>query len=146
VYSDALRAGWGNESWNSTVSLSGTPAYAGTSSIRYTANEPFAGLVLTAPGGNFDPSPYLYFSLAIRGTVDGQVFRVFLFDSSQNVIGNPLYTGNYGGPILRNSWRVYKLPLWELNPDALPFRSIVIQEQAGMSPSTINLDSLTFTT
>jgi hypothetical protein len=143
VYLDSLATGWTNKSWSATVNLKYTKQkYAGADSIQYIANAAWAGLALGT--SNFSTTGYTYVQFAAKASTTGQQYAVFLSDPAGTQLSTPQPLANYGGDPVPTAWKVYKIPLANLNGANKTLGSVVIHEWKGMAQPAVYIDNMQF--
>lgn len=146
VYNDALRNGWQNWSWRSTVNLANTSyAHSGTKSISVAFNSAWAGLQL---GNNtaFSTSGYSKITFWINGGANsGQRLEMYLADRNGNYLRS-VDLDNYinGGSVARNTWRQVTVPLADLGASNTFVTGIVLQDTIGSAQPTFYVDDFQF--
>lgn len=141
IYTDNLRSGWTNWSWNSGVDFnSQNYIQSGSHSIAFTPYSAWAGLYLHTDS-NVDTTPYKELRFAARATNWGQKLQVIIYDNNNQPIKS-LSLDNYGGNPVPGNWKNYSLPLtdlWALNRQ---IKGVVIQEAQGYPQPTFYIDNI----
>ena len=141
IYSDALASGWSDRSWGASVDFASTdPVYAGLHAIRYIATSGWAGLDLRA-AGNINTADYRQLRFALQATRDGQQFAVYLRDTSGATLTKVPLT-NYGGAPPTGTWKIYTIPLSDLNASNITLGDVVFHEWSGKAQPAIYIDSI----
>jgi len=144
VFGDSLAAGWQNWSWSSTINFSNTnPVYAGTASIAFTATGPWGGLYLHTDTA-VDTTSVSTLSFAVRASQTGQKYQVALYDANNQLLKATVPLGNYGGDPPPDTWKVYAIPLADLNGAGKLVKGILIQEALGQAQPALYVDELGF--
>jgi parallel beta-helix repeat protein len=144
LYEDALSSEWQNWS-GSVVNYSNTsPVYSGTKSIAFTP--PAWGTFDMANPAGFSTTPYTHIRFAARGSSDNQPFSIYFTDMSGTQLKPPVPLSNYGGYPSASAWKLYTIPLSDLNAQAKTIRSVVLHEWSGTAQPAVYFDALTFMT
>lgn len=142
VYGDALAAGWANWSWSSTVNLAvTTPVYSGGRAISFSGVAAWAGLSLRAAAA-VTTGPYTHLQFAARATQAGQRYGVALRDANGNPTRANLSLDGYGGQPVAGAWKVYQIPLADLNALNRTILGIVIQDATGAAQPALYVDAI----
>lgn len=143
VYNDSLTSDWANWSWGSGVNLNSGNAYSGGKSIAFTPYSGWAGLYLHNNSGiNTSGANVLHFTA--KASSGGQGLQILLYDGNNNVI-KAVNLNNYGGQPIADSWKVYNIPLADLNASSRQIKGVVFQESLGRSQPTLYIDEVQFT-
>jgi len=145
-YIDALTSGWMNWSWNSTVDFNATnPVYKGSHAISFTPTGGYGGLYIHSDQGT-STSSYLALTFAARASADGGKYAVGVYDSNNQMLHAPVTLDSYGGQPVSGSWKVYTVPLSDLNASNKTIKGIMIQDTTGKTGQTLYLDEVGLTT
>jgi hypothetical protein len=133
-------------SWDATVNPNNSsPVYAGTKSISYTATGGWAGLQIWNDAG-VNTAPYNALQFAVRATQDNEPFAIYLRNSSYVNLKNPIALSAYGGYPIAGGWKVYTIPLADLNATNVSLSGIVIHDWSGSAQPTIYIDAIKLVT
>lgn len=142
VYTDALKSGWLNWSWNSNVDLNTTnPVYQGSHAVSFTPTGGYGGFYIHSEQG-IDTSPYLALTFAARANETGGKYAVGVYDANNQMLHSPVALDSYGGQPVTGSWKVYTVPLQDLNASGKTIKGIMIQDVTGSTGKTIYLDEI----
>lgn len=133
IYTDSLTPGWANWSWGSSISF-------GPGSLSFTPNSAWSALYLhTDNAVNTTGLNVLHF--AARATTSGEKFQALIYDSNNQPLKSvPL--ANYGGDPTVDSWKIYNIPLSDLNASSKQIKGVVIQEALGHAQPTLYLNNI----
>lgn len=144
IFSDSLVPGVENWSWSSNISFDiSSPTYKGIRSIAFTPHSGWGGLYLSTKTP-IDTTPLQNIQFAVFATEANQKFSVLLKNDQNDMTSSPLPLEKYGA-IPQGSWKLYSIPLADLNAKDKRISGIVIQEIKGTGQSTIYIDEIAFT-
>lgn len=145
-YTDALASGWMNWSWNSNINFTNSsPVYQGSNAISYTPTAGYGGFYIHSDQG-ISTSPYLALTFAARASTNGQTYAVAVYDSNNQQLHAPVALDNYGGQPVSGSWKVYTVPLSDLNASSQTIKGVMIQDTTGKTGQTLYIDQVGLTT
>jgi endoglucanase len=144
-YTDALASGWVNWSWNSNVNFSNTnPVNQGSNAISFTPTGGYGGLYIHSEQGS-DTTPYLALTFAAQASANGQTYAVGVYDTNNQMLHAPIALDTYGGQPVAGSWKVYTIPLSDLNASNKTIKGVMIQDTSGKTGQTLFIDQLGLT-
>ncbi|MBA3724262.1 MAG: PQQ-dependent sugar dehydrogenase [Candidatus Levybacteria bacterium] len=143
IFDNTLAAGWDNWSWNSVINFANTnPVYAGLNSIKYTATGMWSGMYLhNAAGTNTTNYNTLHFVLQ-AGQANAN-YAVFLFGANGEQLSEPKPLETFGGNPTVGNWKVYDIPLADLNGTNKVITGIVLHDRSGNAQSVLYTDDVT---
>jgi endoglucanase len=142
IYSDSLTSGWGNWSWNSTINFSATnPVYQGSDAISFTPTSSYGGLYIHSDQG-IDTTHYQSLTFAARTSGNGQTYSVGLYDPNNQLLHPAIALDGYGGQPVSTSWKIYTIPLSDLNATGKTIKGVMIQDTSGKTQQTLYLDQI----
>lgn len=144
IYDDALNSSWQSWSWDSAINFNNSnPLFSGTKSIRYAAGAAWSGMDLHRIDGlstnNYNT---LHFTLQ-AGQANSQ-YSLYLTDASGNRLTQPLSLSAFGGDPLQSNWKVYDIPLSNLNALNKTVTGVVLHDISGSSNSVVYVDDVRF--
>jgi peptidoglycan/xylan/chitin deacetylase (PgdA/CDA1 family) len=145
IYDDSLAPGWQSWSWDSVINFANTtPLLSGTKSISYTAKAAWSGMDIHNPTG-LKTAGYttLHFSLQANGT--NAQYAVFLEGIPNGQITSPKPLAQLGGNPVAGSWKVYDIPLKDLQGENTTITGIVIHDISGDTQSLVYVDDIRLT-
>lgn len=146
IYADAPQPGWENWSWDCRCNLRSTDhARNGKQSIRAELLRRFGGLKLANRDG-VHTKGYNRLEFFIHGgDVGGQRLKVYVHDSIDNGIKNPVTIGSPyidNGSISPNEWKLVSIPLEDLDALNTTIFGISISDISGMNLKTFYIDDI----
>ncbi len=144
VYGDSVASGWYEHSWDATVNTNITsPNYSGSRAISFISNAGWAGFALHIDSG-VSTEPYTHLRFAARASRSNQEFAVYMEDANYGRLSQPLPLANYGGTPKPNGWKLYDIPLADLQAVNGTIYGIVIQEWTGVVQPALYVDNIMF--
>jgi endoglucanase len=141
IYDDSLKAGFQNWSWNSNVNASSTsPVYSGSNATGFTLTGGWGGFYLHTDTG-IDTAPYTSVTFALKAENDGQKYAVAIYDSNNQLTKEPIMLDNYGGQP-STSWKVYTIPLSDLNATNKTIKGFGLNDKTGNSQPQLSIDAI----
>jgi glucose/arabinose dehydrogenase len=142
VYGDALASGWQSWSWDAIIDFAlSTPFYTGTKAISYQATAAWSGMDLHNPAG-VNTTGYTTLHLALRASQAGQKYAVFIEGANEQPLSNALPLASVGGDPVTSVWKVYEIPLANLNASNAIIKGIVIHEITGGAQPAVYVDEV----
>lgn len=144
IYDGNLADGWSNGSWDSYLKFDvPSPVYSSASAIAWAPTAPFAGLKLQSDNA-IDTTPFAYLSFAVRASKADQRLAVAMYDANNQQLASPQPLALYGGDPTPAGWKVYGIPLSDLNAANRPVRGLSIQEFSGSVQPALFIDAVSF--
>lgn len=144
VFDENLATTWGDWTWSSTINFADTShPYKGTRNIDWKPNAQWAGFLPFTQAG-FNTTGYDSITFAIMATKPNQKINVQLYTFNDVPLGVNTDIAKYGGDPVIGTYKVYSIPLADLdgvNKDLLKFH---IQDVSGNAQNEIYLDSVAF--
>jgi endoglucanase len=145
VYADQLAPQFMNWSWNGNVNFANkNPVYQGVTAISFTNDGGYGGFYIHTDQG-VATSSYQALLFAAKAAGTGQSYVVTAYDTNNQQTHAPVSLDKYGGQPDANNWKIYTIPLQDINANDKTIKGIAIQEAAGKSQQTVYLDSIAFT-
>ncbi len=145
LYGDSLASGWINWSWNSNVNFGLTsPVYQGSSAVSFTPTSGYGGFYIHSDQG-IDTTPYQSLTFAARTSGDGQTYSIGVYDSNNQLLHPAIALDGYGGQPVSSSWKVYTIPLQDLNANGKTIKGIMLQDTTGKTQQTLYIDQIALT-
>lgn len=142
IYSDSLAAGWINWSWNVKTNFTETAnPYQGSNFLSFTPTSGYAGLYLHTDQG-IDTSAYQAITFAVKASQPGQALGVGIYDTNNQLLHSVLPLDTYGGQPVQDMWKVYTIPLSDLNASNKLIKGFMLQEIHGQSQQTFYVDQI----
>jgi hypothetical protein len=145
IYTDKLNRDWANWSWGSTVNFSDSKrSYTGKNSISLTIKSPSGALYLHSKKG-LETSGFEELKFAALANGEGQRYQVVLYDQDNKPLQNPVFLTSYGGNPETKLWKIYHIPLGDLNAQEKLVGALLIQNVGGPENATLNIDDIELT-
>lgn len=96
IYVDALSSNWRNWSWSSTVDFAGGTPYAGSRSLSWRIDKPWAGLYLHS-GQTVQTTDTTSLTFALRASSSDQRVTVSLYGDGNQQLAKPRPLSQLGG-------------------------------------------------
>ncbi len=142
IYSDSLAAGWINWSWNVKTNFTETAnPYQGSNFLSFTPTSGYGGLYLHTDQG-IDTSAYQAITFAVKASQPGQALGVGIYDTNNQLLHSVLPLDTYGGQPVQDMWKVYTIPLSDLNASNKLIKGFMLQEIHGQSQQTFYVDQI----
>lgn len=144
IYNGQLSPEFSNWSWNSTVNFSTTNSvYQGSDTISYTPTSAYGGLYLHTDAG-IATAPYQNLTFAAQASGNGQIYAVGAYDTNNQLL-HTVSLNSYGGQPVQGSWKVYTIPLQDLNAAGKTIKGIMIQDASGTTQNTLFIGQVALT-
>jgi len=141
IYADGLINGWQNWSWGGSQNFNNSsPVFSGTHSISFVVTGAWGGLYLHNETA-INTSSYTTLHFAAQATQSGQKYDVGFYDANNAQIRTVLLS-NYGGDPSVGSFRVYSIPLSDLNAVEKLIKGIQFGDRSGASQPALYIDEL----
>jgi hypothetical protein len=145
IYSDALSAGWHDNSWNARVNYAEVRQHAtGRTSISFTATSGWGGLDIRTDQ-QISGSTYGRLTFALKATRANQQYAVYLRDTTGGNLTRPVSLTAYGGQPVPNRWTTYTIPLNDLGTYGTGIGHFVLQEASGAPQPALYVDEIALT-
>ena len=145
IYSDALSAGWHDQSWNARVNYAETRQHAaGRASISVVMTSGWGGLDIRTDQ-QISGSTYGQLTFALKASRANQQYAVYLRDASGGNLTHPLSLANYGGQPVPNRWTTYTIPLNDLGAYGTSIGHVVLQDASGAPQPALYVDEIALT-
>jgi peptidoglycan/xylan/chitin deacetylase (PgdA/CDA1 family) len=142
IYDDAFADDWQYWGWSSEVDLADTTdPYQGTHHISWDPEEGYAGFYFRSNSG-VDTTGYTHLTFAIQSTQEGDTLSVLAYDADNEVLGPQLMLADYGGNPVVGSYKVYQIPLEDLNAVDIQLHGFHIQDQTGDTRPVMYIDQV----
>lgn len=139
-FEDNLSSGWVNWSWGSNIDFSSGNAYSGSKAIAFNIYSPWAGFYIHNDT-LVNSSGFASLHLAIKATQAGEKFSIALYGDNNQLLKNFTPLGNYGD-LPANTWKIFDIPLADLNAANALIKGLAIQESSGQVQPVIYLDEI----
>ncbi len=144
IFDDALKTKWYNASWGAQISLNETsPVYSGAKSISYKSNKSNSGFYIRSNPG-IDTSGFTKLVFAVYGTSSIHKYKIHLRNNDSSELSDYKSLDFYGGQPIDGQWKVYEVPLSDLNAVNKMVYGFVIRNDLESKQSTIYIDAIGF--
>src|SRR5579885_215101 len=130
IYVNALASGWMNWSWNSTIDFANP--------LLFTPARGYGGLYLHTDAG-IDTTPYASLTFSAKARSDGEAFAVGVYNSSNQLLHEPLSLASYGGQPTSTSWKTYTIPLHDLQASNTLIKGVMLQDITGQAGKSVSI-------
>src|SRR6266568_1891076 len=145
LYGDSLSSGWINWSWNSNVNFSNSnPVYQGSNAISFTPTGGYGGFYIHSDQG-IDTTPYQTLTFTAKANASGQTYAVGVYDSNNQLLHPAIALDSYGGQPVLSAWKVYTIPLQDLNATNKIIKGFMLQDTTGKTQQTLFIDQIALT-
>lgn len=142
IYEDSLSQGWINWSWGAMVDFGSNTAFSGTKAIAANIISAWGALYMHSDLG-VDTTPYTALHFALKPTDNNLSLQIALYDQNNQALKKFVSLANYGA-LTQGNWKVFNIPLSDLNGVARNIKGVAIQDSQGRTQSIFYLDELNF--
>jgi hypothetical protein len=143
IFEDSLAPDWvTNWSWDAKVepSVSGQ-VYAGMQALSFEVTNGFGALVLTSRDP-MDSRGFAALRFSALASQPGQRVQVYAGGSDNTRYGDPVPLARYGGDPTTGAWKVYTIPLSDLQAADKPIKLFAMQDRTGTPQPPMFIDEV----
>jgi peptidoglycan/xylan/chitin deacetylase (PgdA/CDA1 family) len=142
IYDEGLRSGWVSWSWDSSINFADTARpYAGIRDLLWRPTAAWGGLYLHTDTA-VNTTGYSVLTFALQSTQSGSALSVHAYDATSTALPAKLSLSAYGGAPPVGTYRVYSIPLADLQASNRLITGIVLQDASGAPSYTIYADAV----